>query len=362
MSAGEDAAEKPHEPTPQKLEEARKKGDIAKSAELNSAAVYLSVLAAALAFGGPALRDMGAGLQGALAAAVAGQGSTRLPTAAAAMHVLGQSLLGAAPLLGVLFAAPAVAVVAALLATRSITFSPDKLAPKLSRLDPVSNAGQKFGATGLVDWARSLVKLVAVCVALGAYLAAQIDEVVTAALLPPAAGTVAFLGLIIGFLGLVVAISVPLGVVDLIWQRFDLHRRNRMSRKDLMDELKTSEGDPMMRQVRRQRGQDIANNRMLDKVATAEVVIVNPTHYAVALSWDRQRGTAPICVAKGVDEIALRIRERALAAGVPVHSDPATARALFATVRLDQEIAPAQYKAVAAAIRFADRIRKVRRR
>lgn len=362
MSADDDASEKTHEPTPQKLEEARKKGDVAKSTELNSAVVYLAMLAGGLVFGGAALREMGAGLQRGLLAAVAGQGSAIRPTGGTALHVIGQVTLGAGPLLAVLFAAPALAVIAALVATRAVTFSGEKIAPKLNRLSLVSNAGQKFGPTGLMDFARNLVKMIAVCIALGVYLASQIDGVVTAALLPPAAGTVAFLDLLVGFLGLIVAISVPLALVDLLWQRYDLHRRNRMSRKDLMDEMKSSEGDPMMRQVRRQRGQDIASNRMLDKVAEAEVVIVNPTHYAVALSWDRRRGTAPVCVAKGVDEIALRIRERALAAGVPVHSDPATARALYATVRMEEEIAPAHYKAVAAAIRFADRVRKARRR
>ncbi len=362
MSAGDDAAEKSHEPTPQKLEDARKKGDIAKSSELNTAVVYLALLAGGLAYGGPAMRDMGAGLQRALTAAVGGQSSTIDPTAGTALHVVGQIVLGAGPLSGVLFAAPAVAVIAALVASRAVTFSPDKLAPKLNRLSPVSNAGQKFGPTGLMEFARSFVKLVAVCVALGVYLALQIDDIVTATLMPPTPGAVAFLNLLVGFLALMAAISLPMALVDLVWQRFDLHRRNRMSRKELMDEMKTSEGDPMMRQVRRQRGQDIATNRMLDKVAEAEVVIVNPTHYAVALSWSRTRGSAPVCVAKGVDEVALRIRERAVAAGVPIHSDPATARALHATVRLDQEIAPSHYKAVAAAIRFADRMRKVRRR
>jgi flagellar biosynthetic protein FlhB len=101
---------------------------------------------------------------------------------------------------------------------------------------------------------------------------------------------------------------------------------------------------------------------MLDKVAEADVVIVNPTHYAVALTWARTRGRAPVCVAKGTDEIALRIRERATAAGVPIHSDPATARALHAAVRLGDEIAPVHYRAVAAAIRFADRTRAARRK
>jgi flagellar biosynthetic protein FlhB len=109
---------------------------------------------------------------------------------------------------------------------------------------------------------------------------------------------------------------------------------------------------------RRQRGQEIATNKMLQDVPTADVVVVNPTHYAVALKWDRSVGRAPICVAKGVDEVAARIRDLAHENGVPVHSDPPTARALHAEVDLGQEISQDHYRAVAAAIRFAEGIRK----
>jgi flagellar biosynthetic protein FlhB len=117
-----------------------------------------------------------------------------------------------------------------------------------------------------------------------------------------------------------------------------------------------------MKAHRRQRGYDIATNRMLVDGAKADVVVVNPTHYAVALTWSRASGRAPVCVAKGVDAIAARIRERAVEAGVPLHSDPATARALFASVEIGAEISPDHYRSVAAAIRFAEAMRKKARR
>jgi flagellar biosynthetic protein FlhB len=131
-----------------------------------------------------------------------------------------------------------------------------------------------------------------------------------------------------------------------------------MSRKEVMDEYKESEGDPHFKAARRQRAQDIATNRMLADVEGADVVIVNPTHYAVALRWDRGKGGAPVCVAKGVDEIARVIRERAALHGVPVHSDPPAARSIYAAVELGQEIRIEHFRAVAAAIRFADAMRK----
>jgi flagellar biosynthetic protein FlhB len=117
-----------------------------------------------------------------------------------------------------------------------------------------------------------------------------------------------------------------------------------------------------MKQERRQRAYDIAMNQMMADIPEADVVIVNPTHYAVALKWDRARGTAPKCVAKGVDEIAAKIREIAAEHGVALHSDPPTARAIHATVEIGDEIRPEHYRAVAAAIRFAEAMRKKARR
>ncbi len=147
------------------------------------------------------------------------------------------------------------------------------------------------------------------------------------------------------------------GLADLLWQRFDHARKLMMSFQELRDEAKESEGDPHLKSERRRRGQEIATNRMLADVPTADVVVVNPTHYAVALKWSREKGSAPVCVAKGVDEVALRIREAATVAGVPIRSDPPTARALHATTELGEEISHEHYAAVAAAIRFSEEIR-----
>jgi flagellar biosynthetic protein FlhB len=131
-----------------------------------------------------------------------------------------------------------------------------------------------------------------------------------------------------------------------------------MTRQEMTEEHKESEGDPHFRAHRRQRGQEIAMNRMLRAVPEADVVLVNPTHYAVALKWNRKDGRAPVCIAKGRDEVAARIRERANAAGVPVHRDPPTARALHAALDIGDEIGREHYQAVAAAIRFAEAMRK----
>ena len=163
---------------------------------------------------------------------------------------------------------------------------------------------------------------------------------------------------VVRFLTLISMLVLAIGGLDYFWQRAEHLRSNKMSRKEMMDEHKNSEGDPHFKAKRRQKGQEIATSRMLQDVRTADVVIVNPTHYAVALKWDRLSGRAPVCVAKGVDEIAQRIRERAAEAAVPLHSDPPTARMLFASLEIGHEVHPDHYRVVAAAIRFSESIRQ----
>jgi len=196
------------------------------------------------------------------------------------------------------------------------------------------------------------------CGLLAIFLTARADEILASLHQSPGQSTTVMLTILLDFLAISLLITLVFGGADYMWQLFQHQRRNRMSRQELVDENKDSEGDPHTKLQRRQRGQAIAMNQMLTDVGRADVIVVNPTHYAVALKWQRGDRTAPICVAKGVDEIAARIREAGAAAGVPIHSDPPTARALHATVELGAPIRPEHYSAVAAAIRFAEAMRK----
>jgi flagellar biosynthesis protein FlhB len=210
---------------------------------------------------------------------------------------------------------------------------------------------------GLFEFAKSFVKLVIISVALGVFVVQRAPAILNSLALTPAMSMVTMLQMLAEFLLLALLIVGIMGGVDFFWQHFRHLQRHRMSRKDMVDEMKESEGDPHVKGQRRQRGQEIATNQMLADVATADVVIVNPTHYAVALKWKRGSRTAPICVAKGVDEIAARIREKAAEKGIPIQSDPPTARAIYATVEIGQQIQANHFKAVAAAIRFAEAMR-----
>jgi flagellar biosynthetic protein FlhB len=350
--------EKVHDPTPQRLAEARKKGDIPRSQDVTAAATYLALLVVVATAGGEALDRAASVLMVFIAhpdrlmGHVLGPGGPGMAGA-----ILGEALWNLAPV----FLVPIVAVLLSLFAQQAVTFSGDKLAPKLSRLSILANARRKFGTTGLVEFAKALVKLVAIAVALFLYLGRDIDWMVGSATAEPQVIGRMLIEALMVLLVVTCLIAVAIAGVDVVWQRFDHMRRLRMSFQDMREEHKQSEGDPHVKAQRRSRAEAIATNRMLLDVPKADVVIVNPTHYAVALKWTRTKGSAPVCVAKGEGELALRIREIAETARVPVHADPPTARALHAAVAIGREIAPEHYRAVAAAIRFADRMRKAAR-
>lgn len=353
----DDDDDKQHEPSQKRLEEARKRGEIPKSNDLTTAAAYAGMLLVGLVGGIGVLQQFG---QAAMVLLDQSDRLAPLLMQRATAPVAGMAF-GFGTVVAPLFIFPMLAVLLALIAQRAIVFAPEKLVFKASRISPFATAKQKFGREGLFEFAKSFAKLIVVAVILGSHLLANAEQITASLALAPAQGVALMLNLLLEFLFLVVITVTVFGAVDYMWQRAQHMRRNRMSRKDLMDEMKDSEGDPHVKQQRRQRGQEIATNRMLLDVAKADVVVVNPTHYAVALKWNRKTRGAPICVAKGVDEVAARIREKAAEAGVPMHSDPPTARAIHASVEIGQQIRADHYKAVAAAIRFAEAMRKRRK-
>lgn len=356
MSEEEDD-DKTFDPSQRKLDEARKRGEIARAPDVNAAAAYAGLLLAALLAGQYVLLQIGAIGQSILDQAdplsltISQGGQAGLEPI---IKAVGVAIL---PFFGL----PFVAVTLALLAQRAVIFAPDKLAPRLSRLSPIAAAKQKFGLEGLFEFGKSTIKMLAVGLLLALHLSWRADEIAGSLYLSANAAIALMLKLMVEFLSLILLLATVIGLADYFWQRFQHLKRNRMSRQEMTDEHKDSEGDPHAKAARRQKGQEIALNRMLQDVAKADVVIVNPTHYAVALRWKRSDRNAPVCVAKGVDEIAARIREKAAIAGVPLHSDPPTARAIYAAVDIGDPIRPEHYKPVAAAIRFAEALKKRRK-
>lgn len=353
MSGGQDKDDRQYEPSEHKLRKARQQGDIPRSTEATGALAYLGFYGA-FAVLLPVLVPRWMALAERMLGDEVARGGD--PGMAAPLVLL------SAALVLVVAALPAMLVLLGLVVQRGLVFTPSRIAPDIKRIDPFRNAAQKFGRTGLVGFAISLGKLAAVGTG-GILLFRTLGATIAQAAAMTAAAWMQAMPLLVGqVLRLALGVAVAFAAVDLLWKHLDFRSRNRMTRQEMEDEHKESEGDPHLKAARRQRAVDLALGSMLADVERADVVIVNPTHYAVALEWKRGSGRAPVCLAKGVDEVAARIRERARDHRVPIWSDPPCARALHAGVRIGEEVPREQFGPVAAAIRFANAMRAKARR
>lgn len=355
MSARDDEAEKSFDASPQKLKHAREKGDIPRSSDLFTASGYFGLIVACSAAGAWTVETIGTALTVLLdqphnLAAVFFSGTASAPVGG----LLQELALGTIAVFGL----PLLFVLGMVAVQRAFLFTPSKLQPKLSRISLLSNVKNKFGRNGLFEFAKSALKLFIFSGVLGVFLLARIDDVLATMHSDPGLIARHMIELSVEFFIVIFCVALIIGAVDWTWQYAEHLRQNRMTRQELLDETKDAEGDPHLKNERRQRGQSIASNRMLSDVRTADVVIVNPTHFAVALKWSRAPGSAPTCVAKGVDETAAAIKAAAVEAGVPIHSDPPTARALHATIEIGDQIREEHFQPVALAIRFAENMRR----
>lgn len=349
----EPGGEKEFAPSERRLEEARRKGDIAMGRDLPAAAATAGLLLAIWA-----LPDAAGHLAGELQNIFAEAGNLAPDLAQDSQAILAPKIASALWPLLPWFVLPAVLVLLTLIAQRSFVFATDRIKPRLNRISPLAGAKKKFGPSGLVEFLRNTLKMSLICLLLVFWLSQQSSTIAQSAALP--ARQIILLGAaqLGGLMLCVLLMQTIIGAADLAWQHFDHRRKLRMSRREMMDELRQSEGDPHTKALRRRRAEEIATSRMISDVAQANVIVVNPEHYAVALAWTRSSTHAPICLAKGTDELAARIREAAIKANVPIRRDPPTARALYATVEVGGEIRPEHYRAVAAAIRYAESLHR----
>jgi flagellar biosynthetic protein FlhB len=241
-----------------------------------------------------------------------------------------------------------------------LTFSAEKIKPDLSRLSPLKGVKRLFGLDGLVNFGKGIAKLGVV--GLAAFLAVWPERARLATALSMDPSAVAGLAMTLAAKVLLAALVVlaAIAAFDYFYQRQRFFGRQRMTRQELRDEMKQSEGDPQVKARIRQIRHERAARRMMAKVPEATVIIANPTHYAVALRYESGKMGAPVCVAKGVDEVALRIREVAREHEVPIVENPPLARALYASVELDAEIPSEHYKAVAGVIGYVLRLARDR--
>ncbi|HEX5077960.1 MAG TPA: flagellar type III secretion system protein FlhB [Geminicoccaceae bacterium] len=346
------------EPTAHKLEQARRRGEVPQSRDVATFGLYVGLLVALAGYGGAVALDVGAALlpfleQPDQLLALRMPGELIALVAGTSIDVIA----GIAPLLLL----PALGVALALAAQQAFTFTGERLQPKWSRLSPLVNARQRFGPRGLVEFAKTLLKLVAVTAVVGLVVWSGIDGIVGLARSDARVLGPSLLESTQRILLPLLALTAVIAAADYAWQRFDFMKRQRMTPQELKEEQKHTDVDPHLKQSRRERAVAIATNRMLRDVPAADVVITNPTHFAVALRWDRARlGSAPHCVAKGADMIARRIKEIASEHGVVTFEDRGLARSLYDLVEIGEEIRVEHYRAVAAALNYAAR-QRVRR-
>jgi flagellar biosynthetic protein FlhB len=270
----------------------------------------------------------------------------------AAIGIMRQMMLAVAPFLGAVLGAAALAGVAGNLVQTGFIFTTSKLAPDLSRLSPLKGLERMFGIDGFVQFAKSVAKIAATGLVVWMAVRPHLTELQNLPDLDPMSILPIAGGILRSILIYVIILMGAVAAVDWFWQRQRFIQRMRMSREDLKDDHKQSEGDPHVRARIRQLRMERAKRRMMQNVPKATVVVTNPTHYAVALRYIPGETAAPICVAKGMDAVALKIREVAAEANVPIVEDPPLARALYATVDIDETIARDHYEAVAKVIGF----------
>ncbi len=347
MSEGPDRESKTEEATPRKLEQAREKGDGAKTMELGSFATLAAASAVVLLAGGSLSQDMVGKLTPFLA-----RPDTMSLEGGAGVAVFRYAMMAAAPaLLMVMFAAGASGAAASLVQT-GLRFTPDKLKPDLSKLDPRKGLSRIYGPDGLMQFLKSLVKVLVTGLIAWWVLEPFLHELTTLSALEPSAILPFSVQIIRRLVYAVAALTLVLAGADWLWQRQRFHTRMRMTREEVKEDFKQTDGDPHVKARQRQIRNERARRRMMQAVPEATVVIMNPTHYAVALKYDSGETAAPLCVAKGLDSLALKIRAVAEEAGVPIVEDPPLARALYGAVDIDEMIPPAHYEAVAKVIGF----------
>jgi flagellar biosynthetic protein FlhB len=230
--------------------------------------------------------------------------------------------------------------------------SGEKIKPDLSKLDLMKGLGRLFGIDGLMQFAKSAVKFLVTGLIAWMVLKPKAGEVINLVGMDPAAMIPEAMKLAKSLFFAVILLMVVVAGFDWFWQRQRFMTRMRMTLQEVKDEYKQSDGDPHIKAKRRQIQMQRSRQRMMQAVPKATVVVMNPTHYAVALRYEPGETPAPLCVAKGMDELALKIRAVAEEHGVPVLEDAPLARALYAAVEVDEEIPTDQFEAVAKIIGF----------
>jgi len=353
MAEEQQQQDKTEEPTPKRRADARKKGDVPRSRELTMTGVMLSGATTLLLMSAPFAEHAGNRIALSFSFERADVFDTTHMAAALAGGFEG-AILSLAPFLVVLIAA--VFGSAALIG--GLSFSMKAAAFKAERISPIKGFKRIFSANSLMELVKALAKFAVVTAIAVTWLWWSLDDLLSLGRETVNSGIANAIELCALSLLVVSTGLILIALADVPFQLWNFKKKLRMTRTEVRDEFKETEGRPEVKSKIRALQQQVATRRMMEQVPTADVVITNPTHFAVALRYDDNLGGAPRVVAKGQDLIAARIREIAEANNVPLFSAPPLARALFRSTRLEQEIPTGLYTAVAQVLAYVFRLRE----
>ncbi|WP_454845498.1 flagellar biosynthesis protein FlhB [Pseudomonas farris] len=355
MAESESGQDKTEDPTEKRKKDSREKGEIARSKELNTLAVMLAGAGALLIFGGALAQDM--------------MELMRMNFSLSREVILDQRSMGTYLLHSGQIALVAIQPVmitmllAALIGPISLggwLFAAGSMAPKFSRMNPGAGLKRMFSAKALVELLKALAKFFIVLFVALAVLSADIDDLLRIAHEPLDMAIIHSLQ-VVGWSALWMACGlIIIAAVDVPVQLWESHKKLQMTKQEVRDEHKDQEGKPEVKQRIRQLQREMSQRRMMAAIPEADVVITNPTHYAVALKYDPEKGGAPMLIAKGGDFLALKIREIAVANNVLLLESPALARSIYYSTELEQEIPGGLYLAVAQVLAYVYQIRQYR--
>ena len=352
MAEGENDSDRSEDPSAKRLDEALQRGDVAKSAEVSTWFVIGGAAIMLAAFSGPMSSGLTTTMRGIVANAhqipVDGRG---LIAMAARIEY---EVIAA---IGIPLALLMLAGIGGNMIQHRLVWSGEALKPKFSKISPLAGIKRLFSMQAVANFVKGLIKIAVLGAVMTALLWPQrhrLEGLVQVDLF----GTLLLTkSLALQMIGAVVAILFLVAAADFVFQYRQWFERQKMWMRELKEEFKQSEGDPMIKGKIRQLRQQRMRKRMMAAVPKASVIITNPTHYAIALQYEKGM-EAPVCLAKGTDLMALKIREIATAHSVPIVENPPLARALHATVEIDEEIPTEHYKAVAEVIGYVMKLRR----
>jgi len=352
MAEEQDDSEKTEDPTQKRLDDALKRGDVVKSQEVNTWFVIAGATLVLATFSGTMTQSVTTTMRGLIANS--GQLLVDGPALPHLFQKIGLELIAA---LAVPFLLLMLAALAGNMVQHRMVWSFEALSPKLSKLSPLAGLKRLFSMVAVANFLKGLVKLMVVGTVLTALMWPERFRIMALGRSDVAEVLPFTLKLALKLMGAVVAMLAVVAAADYLFSYRRWYERQKMSLREMRDEFKQSEGDPTIKGKMKQVRQTRQRRRMMANVPKAAVVITNPTHYSIALQYERGMD-APVCVAKGVDAVALKIREVAGEHSIPVVENPPLARALHATVEVDQEIPPEHYKAVAEVIGYVMKLRQ----